>query len=71
MSCSLPPAIVRYNGGTTIAATDADGSGFDTMVNTDGSPEWSKNDSWGGSVVFGGADLMTPYSGGTEARDYC
>jgi|SRR5580704_1136617 hypothetical protein len=66
LSCSLPPAIVRYNGGTTIAATSATAGAFETFVNTDYSPNWWKNDGWGGSDGGFGAPAMTPYSGGTE-----
>ena len=66
LSCSLPPAIVRYNGGTTIAATYATAGGFETFVNTDGSPNWWKNDGWGGPDGGFGPTAMTPYSGGTE-----
>jgi len=66
LSCSLPPAIVRYNGGTTIAATNADAGGFETFVNTDGWPNWWKNDGWGGGSGGFGPLAMTPYSGGTE-----
>jgi len=66
-SCSMAPAIARYNGGTVIAATRADGSGFGTWVNTDGSTAWWRNDSWGAvSPAVTGAPALTPYSGGTE-----
>jgi hypothetical protein len=65
-SCSVPPAIARYNGGTVIAATSATAGDFDTYVNTDGSPNWWPNDTWGGSDGGFGAPGLTPYSGGTE-----
>ena len=64
-SCSVPPAIVRYNGGTTIAAVSDLGSSFTTYVNPDGAPNWQKNDGWGATAPVG-ALAMTPYSGGTE-----
>lgn len=66
-SCSLAPTIARYSGGTIIAATSSDASGFDTYVNTDGSTTWWKNDGWGGeSPGESTTPALTPYSGGTE-----
>jgi alpha/beta hydrolase fold len=49
-----------------LLSTYATAGGFETFVNTDGSPYWWKNDGWGGPYGGFGPTAMTPYSGGTE-----
>jgi hypothetical protein len=65
-SCSVEPAITRYNGGTTIAAISNDGTKWQTYVNPDGWSSWYLNDSVSFPLPDWGAPAMTPYSGGPE-----
>jgi hypothetical protein len=65
-SCSLTPAITRYNGGTTIAAISDDGLKWQTYANPDGWSSFYLNDNVWFAVPDWGAPAVTPFSGGTE-----
>jgi hypothetical protein len=66
-SCTLAPAIARYSGGTTIAATSGDDTVFHTYVNPDGWPAFSVNYTYGiaGLLPDLGPPAMTSSGAGT------
>jgi len=66
-SCSMAPAIARFNGGTIIADSFQTIVGsVTTYVNPDGATNWTVSDAYGGLWWAVGPPAVIPYSGGTE-----